>query len=112
MQPETASGPGTPDRPLPIAQVNVEMVVVDSDGDDIGTVTAVEMPGTRARPDVAPDEVRTLVDDGYLHVQGGGRLDEGDYYVAGSQIAGVTTTDNGVVTLMVPRAEIRSAVPR
>jgi hypothetical protein len=102
-----------PDRPLPIAQVNVEMAVVDSAGDDLGTVTAVEMPGTRVRPDVAQDEVRSLLDDGYVHVEGGGLLDEGDYYVAGSQIAAVTTTaDSGVVTLTVPKSEIRSAVPR
>jgi hypothetical protein len=38
--------PQTPTEPLPIAQVNVGMTVVDATGEEVGTVTAVQMPGT------------------------------------------------------------------
>jgi hypothetical protein len=66
MQPPTSANPGAPVRPLPIAQVTTAMTVVDSAGEGVGAVTAVEMPGTDVRPDSGTvnltgpkDELRT-----------------------------------------------------
>jgi hypothetical protein len=96
MHPPTPAQPGMPTEPLPIAQVNTGMTVVDAAGDEVGTVTAVEMPGAGGpgRDDLAAT--------GCVRVEGTGPLGK-DLLVGGDQIAGVTTTENGVVTLAVRR---------
>jgi hypothetical protein len=98
--------PENPTEPLPIARVGVGMTVADSAGDLVGTVTAVQMPGTDVRPELPADETERLMSAGYFRTDGGGPLAH-DYYVDGGQIADVVTTqDSGDVTLTVPRSEL------
>jgi hypothetical protein len=109
MQPLRSTGPGEPDRPLPIAQVSTGMTVVDAAGDEVGTVTAVEMPGTEIRPDLPDDQTGLLMSEGYLRAGGTGLLATA-WYADGSQVADVTTTDeDGVVTLTVGKQELHRA---
>ena len=98
-----------PTEPLPIAQVNTGMTVVDSAGEEVGTVTEVRMSGT-ATPDDVPDEVRTrLAEQGFLRVGGSGLLAHA-FYVAGPQVTGVTTTgEDGVVRLGVRKDDLHRA---
>ena len=98
-----------PTEPLPIAQVDTGMTVVDSTGEDVGTVTDVKMSGT-ATPDDVPDELRTrFAEQGFLRVGGGGLMAH-DFYVTGPQVTGVTTTGgDGVVQLAVRKDDLHRA---
>jgi hypothetical protein len=108
MQPPTSTGQGTPERPLPIAQVTIGMTVVDIAGEEVGTVTAVEMPGTDVQPDLPDLPDQQLMTAGYVRVDGTGPLGAG-YYVDGEQVAGVTTTeDAGTVNLTVTKDDLRT----
>ncbi len=89
-----------PTEPLPIAQVNTGMTVVDTQGKQIGTVSAVQMPDTDVRPDAPAGTAEHLMSTGYLRVAGTGLL-ASDSYVAGDQVAEVAEADGGVVTLAV-----------
>jgi len=108
MQTPSAS-PGMPSEPLPIAQVTTGMSVVDAAGEEVGTVTDVKMSGT-ATPDDVPDELRArLAGEGFLRVGGSGLM-AGDFYVAGPQVTGVTTTGgDGVVQLAVRKDDLHRA---
>jgi hypothetical protein len=109
MQPLRSSGPGEPAAALPIAKVSTGMTVVDAAGEDVGRVTAVEMPGTQVAPEVADDQAGSLMAAGYLRAGGTGLLDSA-WYADGSQVAEVTTTDDeGVVTLTVGQEHLRRA---
>jgi hypothetical protein len=108
MQPPRSTGPGEPAQALAIAKVSTGMTVVDAAGEQVGTVTAVEMPGTRVRPDLPDEQAGPLMSEGYLRAGGTGLLASA-WYADGSQIADVTTTEDGVVTLTVGRADLRSA---
>ena len=96
--------------PLPVAQVDVGMEVVDSSGEGVGKVIAVQVPGTDVRPDLPAGEAEHLMATGYFRVDGGG-LGGIDFYASSADIADVSTTgDDGVVTLSgrkqdLPRAE-------
>ncbi len=89
-----------PTEPLPIAQVNTGMTVIDTQGKQIGTVSAVQMPDTDVRPDAPAGMAEHLMATGYLRVSGTGLL-ASDSYVAGDQLAEVSEVDGGVVTLTV-----------
>ena len=112
MEPLRSTGPGGPDHPLPIAQVSTGMTVIDATGDEVGTVTAVEMPGTEVRPDLSDgtdDGAGRLMSEGYLRVGGSGLFAKA-WYADGSQVADVTTTDEeGVVTLTVNKQDLHRA---
>jgi hypothetical protein len=113
MEPLRSTGPGGPAHPLPIAQVSTGMTVVDAAGDEVGTVTAVEMPGTETRPELsddgADDGAGRLKSEGYLRAGGSGLFAKA-WYAGGSQIADVTTTDEeGVVTLTVNKQDLHRA---
>ena len=99
MQPETST------EPLPISQVNVKMTVVDAAGEEVGAVTAVQMPGTGVRPDTAAGIAEHLMGGGYIRIDGTGFLSN-DVYAAGDQIAGVVEGEPGVVNLRVNRDEL------
>ncbi|MEU8607297.1 hypothetical protein AB0C29_04760 [Actinoplanes sp. NPDC048791] len=110
MEPLRSTGPGRPDHPLPIAQVSTGMTVIDAASDEVGTVTAVEMPGTGIRPDLsgdgADDGAVRLMSEGYLRAGSSGLFAKA-WYADGSQIADVTTTgEEGVVTLTVTTQEL------
>jgi hypothetical protein len=95
-----------PTQPLPIAQVATGMAVADAAGEELGKVTAVQMPGTATRPDIAGEDPGRLMADGYFRIESNGLLGH-DYYATGSQVAGVTTTDEtGIVTLTVAKDEL------
>ncbi len=100
LQPHTPPTPGMPTEPDPLAQVNVGMQVIDSAGDEVGTVADVYMPGTGPEPKAADAE--RLRRAGHVRVKGSGLLAH-DLYVEGSQVAEVTEMGGGVVTLSVPR---------
>jgi len=102
MEPEQPTGA------LPVAKVDVGMTVVDSAGEEAGTVTAVQMPGTDVRPDIAAGIAEHLMETGYLRVDGTGVLSN-DTYTDGDQIADVVEGEPGVVTLRVERAELYRA---
>ncbi len=84
------------------------MTVVDATGEEIGTVTAVEMPGTDVPPDLPGEQAEPLMSEGYLRAGGSG-LFGSTWYAAGSEVADVTTTDDGVVTLTVGKQHLRRA---
>lgn len=101
--------PSMPNEPLPIATVNVGMTVVDRDGAEAGTVSAVQMPGTAVRPDVVVGVAEELMGAGYVRVDGTGWLSN-DTYAGGDQISDTVEGDPGVVNLLVTREELhRSA---
>ncbi|WP_430790789.1 hypothetical protein [Actinoplanes sp. G11-F43] len=82
----------------------VGMSVVDSAGHDVGTVSAVQAPGTDVRPDAVAGVAEVLMGTGYLRVDGTGALSN-DVYVSGEQIGDVTDA----VRLTVARAELPRA---
>jgi len=98
--PDDSAGLGEPSRPLPIAQVNVGMSVVDAAGEPIGTVSAVQQPGTHVRPDAPAVTVDRLMATGYLRIDVTG-LGAADAYASGEQVAHVSEGAPGVVTLTV-----------
>jgi hypothetical protein len=89
----------------PVAGVTAGMTVVDVAGQEAGTVTAVQMPGTQVRPDTAVGVAEDLMSVGYIRIDGTGHLSN-DTYAGGDQIAG---TAEGVVTLRVPRDQLARA---
>jgi hypothetical protein len=89
--------PQMPTDQLPIAAAATGMPVVDSIGSEAGVVSAVQMPGTDVRPDVAAGVAEELMGAGYLRVDGTGFL-ANDTYVGGDQIHSIA---EGVVTLRV-----------
>lgn len=93
---------------LPIATVNVGMTVVDTDGEQAGTVTAVQVPGTDVRPDVVAGIAEELMVSGYIRIDGTGLLSN-DTYASGEQIRESVEGQPGVVNLNVPRAELHRA---
>jgi hypothetical protein len=99
MQPQTST------EPLPIAQVNVGMTVVDATGAEVGAVTAVQMPGTQVRPDVPAGVAEHLMSAGYVRIDGTGFLSN-DVYAAGDDITGVVEAQPGVVNLGVQRDDL------
>ncbi|GAB2597070.1 hypothetical protein Aab01nite_72550 [Paractinoplanes abujensis] len=102
MQPET------PSHALPIARVNVGMSVADSAGEEVGTVTAVQMPGTDVRPELAAGDAERLVSAGYLRIDGSGLFAK-DLFAAGDQIAGSVEGEPATVTLNVLREDLAHA---
>ncbi len=111
----------------PIAAVRTGMRVLDSTGQEIGTVERVKTSDPRVftadrqtagepgsffghvvesvsgpEPDVPPAQVARLVRLGYLKVDGKGLVDT-DLYVAADEITGV---DQDVVYLSVPRDQL------
>lgn len=103
MHPQQPAGPGEPTEPLPIAQVNTGMSVVDAAGEPVGTVSAVQQPGTGVRPDAPEGAAERLMATGYLRIDVDG-LGAADAYASGAEVAHVVEADPGVVTLTV-RAE-------
>lgn len=108
MQPTEQYGTAMPTEPLPIARVNVGMMVVDVAGDQVGTVTAVQMPGTGVHPDAVAGVAEALMGAGYLRVDGSGALSN-DVYVSGDQIAGTVEGEPGVVNLRAAREDLHRA---
>jgi hypothetical protein len=100
--------PVTPREPLPIATVNVGMTVVDRDGAEAGTVSAVQMPGTEVRPDVVAGVAEELMGVGYARIDGTGLLSN-DTYVGGDQIRDTVEGEPGVVNLRVGRDALHRA---
>jgi hypothetical protein len=100
--------PQTPSQPLPVARVNVGMSVVDVDGAETGTVTAVQMPGTDVRPDVVAGVAEELMGAGYLRIDGTGFLSN-DVYAGGDQIGETVEGEPGVVNLRVAREKLHRA---
>lgn len=94
---------------MPVARVNVGMDVVDVDGAEAGTVSAVQMPGTDVRPDVAAGVAEELMGAGYLRIDGTGILSN-DVYAGGDQIGETVEGEPGVVSLRVRRDELHRAV--
>jgi hypothetical protein len=94
--------PQTPTEPLPIATVNVGMTVVDTDGEQAGSVTAVQMPGTDVRPDVVAGLAEELMAAGYVRIDGTGFLSN-DTYAGGDQIRDTVEGEPGIVNLTVGR---------
>lgn len=90
---------------MPITTVSVGMTVIDRDGAEAGTVSAVQMPGTDVRPDVVAGIAEELMGAGYVRIDGTGRLSN-DTYAGGDQIR---ATDLGIITLRVTRDELHRA---
>ncbi|WP_433796715.1 hypothetical protein [Actinoplanes sp. CA-252034] len=91
-----------------LARAEIGMVVVDSAGDDAGTVSAVQMPGTDVRPDTVAGIAEALMGAGYLRVDGTGALSN-DTYASGDQIADIADGEPGSVRLSVLRDELHRA---
>ncbi|MEQ4300067.1 hypothetical protein ABNF97_01520 [Plantactinospora sp. B6F1] len=108
MDPHQPAVPGMPTEPLPIAQVNPGMSVLDAAGEAVGTVTAVQQPGTDVHPDAPPGQAERLMSTGYLRIDVDG-LATSDAYAGGDQVADVSEGDPGVVTLTVPHTELTRA---
>jgi len=108
MDPRTAHQQETPTQPLPIARVNVGMAVFDATQEPVGTVTAVQLPGTDVRPDVEAGVAEHLMSDGYVRIDGTGVLSN-DVYAGGAQIADTVEGDPGSVNLSVSRDHLRRA---
>ncbi|MEN3613779.1 hypothetical protein AAH979_30040 [Plantactinospora sp. ZYX-F-223] len=108
MHPHQPAVPGMPTEPLPIAQVNPGMSVVDAAGEAVGTVSAVQQPGTDVRPDAPAGEAERLMATGYLRVDVAGLM-AGDAYLGGDQVAHVSEADPGMVTLTVLRGALARA---
>jgi hypothetical protein len=100
-----AMQPNTSNESMPVVHVNVGMEVADAAGREAGTVTAVQMPGTDVRPDVAAGIAERLMGTGYVRIDGTGLLSN-DTYAGGDQIADVTEGDPGTVALRVTRDKL------
>ncbi|HEX8626939.1 MAG TPA: hypothetical protein VF755_02060 [Catenuloplanes sp.] len=110
MQAQRSTDPHQPTEPVPIAQVNTGMRVIDAAGNDLGTVTEVRMPGTGDGPDLPADDAARLLRAGYLRVDGG--VLARDTFVAAGQVAEVTEGGSdaaGVVSLSVVKDELTRA---
>jgi hypothetical protein len=100
--------PRTPTEPLPIATVNVGMTVVDTNGEEAGTVDAVQMPGTDVRPDLSTGVAEELMSAGYIHINGTGILSN-DSYAGGHQIRDTVEGQPSVVNLSVSQDQLYRA---
>jgi hypothetical protein len=105
MEPSPSGTPQNLTETTPIARVKPGMAVVDSAGEQVGAVTAVQMPGTDVRPDLPAPDAELLMSTGYLRTDGGG-LVAGDFYADGAQLRDVA---GDVVTLTVRTEELRRA---
>lgn len=94
--------------PSPVDQAQAGMAVVDADGAEVGTVTAVQTPGTSVRPDTVAGVAEALMTSGYVRVDGTGHLSN-DAYAGGDQIARVTGGDPGEVELLVTWEQLHRA---
>jgi hypothetical protein len=108
MQPIDQFGTVTPTEPSPVEGADVGMVVVDSAGEDAGTVSAVQLPGTDVRPDIVAGLAEVLMGTGYLRIDGTGALSN-DTYASGDQIADIIAGEPATVRLSVPRDELARA---
>ena len=108
MHPHTSNVPGMPTEPDPLAQVNDGMTVFDVAGEKVGTVTAVQTPGTDVRPELVAGQAEGYMADGYLRIDTSGVL-SADAYVAGEQIADVVEAEGGVVNLRVGKEQLSRA---
>ena len=108
MHPHTPATPGMPTEPEPIAQVNTGMQVVDSAGEEVGTVSAVQMPDTGDAADVPPADADRLRRTGYVRVETSGLLSH-DAFVEAGQVSHVDEVDGGVVTLNVTKDRLLRA---
>lgn len=106
MEPSEEYGVAT--HTQPILLVDAGMIVVDSDGEEAGTVSAVQPPGTEVRPDAVAGIAEVLMGSGYLRIDGTGALSN-DTYASGNQIADIVAGEPGVVHLRVPRAALHRA---
>jgi hypothetical protein len=102
MQPQTPTGPS------PIATVTMGMTVVDANGEEAGTVSAMQMPGTDVRPDAPAGVAEELMTVGYVRVAGAGHLSN-DTYAGGHQIRHTVEGRPGVVNLNVSWEELYRA---
>lgn len=84
------------------------MAVVDAAGEAVGTVTAVQPPGTDVRPDVITPTAEQFMSEGYLRVDGTGALAT-DVYVGGHQVAEASLSVTDRVTLSVERGVLHRA---
>ncbi|MFC4066200.1 hypothetical protein [Actinoplanes subglobosus] len=105
MQPIDQFETAVPTESSVVARIDAGMIVTDSAGDDAGTVSAVQLPGTDVRPDTVAGVAEMLMATGYLRIDGTGALSS-DAYVSGEHIADVTA---GVVRLNVRRDELERA---
>ena len=106
MQPHRQEAPATQS---PIAQVKIGMAVVDVTGEDVGTVTAVQPPGTDVRPDISSPIAEQFMSEGYFRVDGTGVLTT-DVYVGGHQLADVPHSATDRVTLTVERSALHRTI--
>jgi hypothetical protein len=97
-----------PSQALPIATVNVGMTVFDVHDAEAGVVTAVQMPGTEVRPEVAAGVAEELMATGYIRIDGAGLL-SGDTYAGGDQIRDSVEGEPSVVNLRVTLDELHRA---
>ena len=81
------------------------MAVVDAAGDDVGTVSAVQLPDTDVRPDVVTPDAEFLMGVGYLRINGEGALAT-DAYAGGHEVAEVS---DDRITLSVLREVLQRA---
>ena len=80
------------------------MTVVDAAGEEIGKVTAVQMPSTDVHPDLPSGPAERLLGVGYIRIDGTGFLSN-DVYAGGDQIDETVEGEPGVVRLRVGRDE-------
>jgi hypothetical protein len=92
-------------EPFPITAVTLGMIVLDPAGAEAGTVTAVQLPGTDVRPDVAAGVAEELMGAGYIRIDGSGFLTN-DTYAGGDQIRTTDEGEPGVVHLRVSRDQL------
>lgn len=88
-----------------LSLVEVGMRVVDPAGDQAGTVSAVQAPGTDVRPDTIAGIAEHLMATGCLRIDGTGFLSN-DVYASGNQVIGVA---DDVVELRVHRDHLHRA---
>jgi hypothetical protein len=83
-----------------VGRVGVGMVVVDVAGEEVGKVSAVQMPGTEVRPGTVAGIAEALMGAGYLRIDGTGVLSN-DVYASGDDITDTVEGEPGVVRLRV-----------
>ncbi len=81
------------------------MPVVDSTGEQVGVVAAVQPPGTDVRPDAVAGIAEHLMATGYVRIDGTGFLSN-DVFAAGNQLGAVTAGAPGVLELRVHREDL------
>src|SRR5688572_4066664 len=99
MQPEN------PTQALPIPRVNVGMTVADSEGEEVGRVTVVQMPEAGVGPGGAAGGAGGVMAAGSRGVAGTGFLSNA-LSAPGDQSAGAGGAAPATVTLNVPRSEL------